>query len=118
MEALFVIHKRQQDKIQNRTVSKLVETEAFREANENRIELLSRDQVSNPMLVVNDFCRQFTPEIVREELWDWLHAGMCYSGEYPDELNEVMLLHIYDYMLCLTEVAYSFYRNPINTPAE
>jgi hypothetical protein len=72
-----------------------------------KVEWLSRELVANPMRVVSMFCKQFSPEYTRQQLWDWLVAGIGYGSAYPETLNESMLLILYDYVLCLTASAFA-----------
>jgi hypothetical protein len=67
---------------------------------------LTEEQLANPEIIVKDFCRQFSAEYTRSELWHFLEAGVSLAGDYPEGFCPGFALMSYDYVSCLTEAAY------------
>lgn len=96
VEALFIIYTQQGD-----------HPEMKRENRENdRPQLLTREQIANPMQVVSAFFDKFPLYYVVRELNDCLEAGICYAGTYPDNMDAFQALMIYRNVLCLTKSAH------------
>ena len=70
----------------------------------NQPELLSPEQIANPMQVIDAFCSTFTLFYTRVELWDLLEAVITYEG--GKEIYKGNLLPAYQCISCLVEVAY------------
>lgn len=69
--------------------------------------LLTEEQIANPLLVVDAFRQQFSPEYVRRELWHFLEAGVTHSGDYPEGFAPGYALMAYDLVMCLAEAAFN-----------
>jgi hypothetical protein len=67
----------------------------------NKITLLSRNQIENPLQVINAFYANFHINYIFRELDDWLEAGISYPGPYPENFSELQALHTYRNVLCL-----------------
>jgi hypothetical protein len=67
---------------------------------------LTEEQIANPEIIVKDFCRQFSAEYTRRELWHFLEAGVTLAGDYPKGFCPGIALMSYNCVSCLTEAAY------------
>jgi hypothetical protein len=67
--------------------------------------LLSQDQLANPMQVIAGFFKKFPIVYIIRELNDWHEASICFSGTYPDNMDELQALWIYRNALCLIKAA-------------
>ncbi|OQP58841.1 hypothetical protein A3860_39215 [Niastella vici] len=94
VEALFIIYNQNRDK---KVKNEMVETDKPR--------LLSKDQIANPMQVITGFFEKFPMVYIIRELNDWLEAGICYAGDYPDNMSELQVLYTYRNVLCLINAA-------------
>jgi hypothetical protein len=92
VEALFVIHSENIDK------------ESLKD--EEKPRLLSQDQIANPLQVIKAFFEKFPITYCLRELYDWLEAGIVYSGDYPENMNEYGVLLTYRIALCLIKAAH------------
>jgi hypothetical protein len=72
----------------------------------NQPSLLTGEQLANPFPVITVFCRRFCITYARRELWDWLQAGITFSGTWPENLWPDIVFNLYDYLSCLIEAAY------------
>ncbi|WP_205513025.1 hypothetical protein [Longitalea arenae] len=96
IEALFIIYTQQG----NHAVMKS-------ESRENdQPQLLTHDQIANPMKVVTAFFDKFPLYYCIRELNDWLEAAICFAGTYPDNMNELQALYTYRNVLCLIRSAH------------
>jgi hypothetical protein len=91
-EALFVIYSQNEKSIKHIT-------------EDDSPKLLNRDQIANPMQVVNTFFEKFPMAYTIRELNDWLEAGIAYAGDYPDNMSELQVLFTYRNILCLIKAA-------------
>ena len=48
---------------------------------------------------------KFPMVYILRELNDWLEAGICYAGDYPDNMSELQALLTYRNVLCLIKAA-------------
>jgi hypothetical protein len=94
VEALFVICSRSTD---DDTIKEKIAV--------NKIRLLNRDQIANPVQVVTTFYDKFPIAYVLRELNDWLEAGISYAGTYPDTMSELQALHTFRTVVCLVKSA-------------
>jgi hypothetical protein len=60
--------------------------------------------------VINNFFTQFPITYVRRELWDWLHAGISYNGNFPENMDCEIIFYTYESVLCLVEAGYQIYK--------
>lgn len=67
---------------------------------------LTEEQLANPEIIVKDFCRRFSIEYTRRELWRFLEAGVNLAGNYPKGFCPGIALMSYNYVICLIEAAY------------
>lgn len=95
IEALFIIYS------QNLESADILKQN--REGDKPR--LLSQDQIAKPMQVVADFFEKLPMVYILRELNDWLEAGICYAGDYPDNMSELQVLFTYRNVLCLIKAA-------------
>ncbi|WP_207511065.1 hypothetical protein [Longitalea luteola] len=96
VEALFVIYNKNRENANVET--QISETDKPR--------LLNQDQIENPMQVITEFFEKFPIVYVSRELNDWLEAGICYAGTYPDNMSELQALYTYRNVLCLIKSAH------------
>ena len=95
VESLFIICT-QNKEIQD-IKNQIIETDKPR--------LLSRDQIANPMQVIAGFFAKFPMVYISRELNDWLEASICYTGNYPDNMDEQQAFYTYRNALCLIKAA-------------
>jgi hypothetical protein len=69
-------------------------------------QLLTQEQIANPMQVVTAFFSKFPLYYCMRELSDWLEAGIGFTGTYPDNIDALQALLIYRNALCLMKAAY------------
>jgi hypothetical protein len=70
--------------------------------------------MSNPMDIVDNFCKTYTPSRTRFLLWHWLDAGISYPGtSYSEGVQRSHLLWLYEHVHCLMEAAFIL---PIQRP--
>jgi hypothetical protein len=75
----------------------------------NKIDL-AEERISISMIVFRDFFNEAPMPYIRRELYDWLEAGLSYTGDYPDSLNKLEILHLYQNTLCLIHAGYQVYK--------
>lgn len=95
IEALFIIYTQNTEK--SDIEKRITEPDKPR--------ILSQDQIANPMQVLTDFFQKFPITYSIRELNDWLEAGICYAGDYPDNMSELQALYTYRNVLCLVKSA-------------
>lgn len=69
-------------------------------------QLLTAEQIANPMLVVTAFFDRFPLYYSMRELNDWLESGICFTGTYPDDIDQLQALWLYRKVLCLLKAAH------------
>jgi hypothetical protein len=95
VEALFIIYNQNGEKEEKvKTIPQSDTTQ-----------LLSQDQIENPMLLIVSFFKSFPMVYIIRELNDWLEASICYAGPYPDNMSEVDALYTFRKVLCLVKSA-------------
>lgn len=77
----------------------------------NQTSSLTIEEQSNPMVVINNFCKMYSYNYMRTELWDLLEAVITYEGK--KKVNRSSLLLLYQSMLCLMRVAYILHKQPV-----
>lgn len=95
VEALFIIYTQNSE---NADVSKQI-------AETDKPRLLSQDQIANPMQMIAGFFEKFPMVYISRELNDWLEASICYTGNYPDNMDEQQAFYTYRNALCLIKAA-------------
>ena len=70
----------------------------------NRILRLSPDEINDPRLVVAEFFMNYHLKDVREDLWEWLSAGLTSSNEYFNTgMDRANLIFLYENLEKLVE---------------
>jgi len=95
VEALFIIYTQNSE---NADVRKQI-------AETDKPRLLSQDQIGNPMQVLTEFFQKFPITYCIRELNDWQEAGICYVGDYPDNMDEPQAYYTCRNVLCLIKSA-------------
>jgi hypothetical protein len=103
-EALHIINERNQER---KKLPKEV-TDIIEKINQSAS--LTIEEKSNPLLIINGFCKMYSYNYVRTELWDLLEAVISYEGK--KKVNKGSLLLLYQSMLCLLKVAYTLHKQP------
>ncbi|OQP65858.1 hypothetical protein A3860_14790 [Niastella vici] len=74
------------------------------------VSVLSQEQMKKPQKGVTDFFEKYPTTYIDRELEDWLEAGICYTGNWPDDLFcRSQLLDTHRYVLCLIRSAAHLY---------
>jgi len=95
-DALYVIHSRKTEDADT--------TQQHRCA--YKISVLSQEQIANPEKVIIDFIKKYPQTYIDREMEDWLEAGLCYTGKWPDDLFcRGQLLDTHRSVLCLIKSA-------------
>ncbi|WP_207515966.1 hypothetical protein [Longitalea luteola] len=93
-EALFIIYAKNQNSSSTRH---MIEAE--------KQQILSQEQIANPMQVVSAFFDQFPLNNAIRELNDWQEASICFTGVYPENMSPLSALITYRNVLCLIKAA-------------
>lgn len=73
----------------------------------NRILRLSPNEIKDPRLVVAEFFMTYHLKDVREDLWEWLSAGLTSSNEYFNTgRDRANLIFLYENLEKLVEASY------------
>jgi hypothetical protein len=69
---------------------------------------ISDEAARDPLPLVEHFCKMFSLNYTRIELWDLFESVTCYSGEYfaGKGVDRIILNHLYICLSALTEAAY------------
>lgn len=62
-----------------------------------------------PKITIQEFCRTYTWDYCRMELWDWMDAAISNNGFYREGLDRSFLLLEYQCIYSLIQVAYLLY---------
>ena len=109
IEAVYVIFKRATENEQSG--SELPSTKIPHE----QPALLNEEQLSNPAPVILHLFKRFPQLYIQRELWEWLSAGLTFSGEFSERLYGLYVLSTYEEVLCLIESAHQLIRLGIIT---
>ena len=95
-DALYVIYSNNVEKIEGEKPNPYA----------YEITVLSGDQIANPENTVRAFFKRYPRTYIDRELEDWLAAGICYTGKWPNDLFcHAQLLDVHRCVLCLLRSA-------------
>lgn len=73
----------------------------------NQLRRLTEEEQQNPLAVIHNFYDTYHLNELRQELWDWLTAGLTNdSSSFKDGRSRSDLIFLYEQMECLTEAAF------------
>jgi hypothetical protein len=80
-EALYVMNKKHQAQKQSKTGNTLPDQviESIKET--NQLTILNAQQINNPEIAINSFCKKFSYDYCNCEIWDLLDAVITYEQD-------------------------------------
>ncbi|OQP57606.1 hypothetical protein [Niastella populi] len=74
----------------------------------DKVYLLTHEQADNPNDVLCSFFKKFSMPYIRQELKDWLQAGIDIDASDPVQLKAIKVLLTFNDLECLLEAAYQY----------
>ena len=74
----------------------------------DKVYLLTDEQADNPNYVLCSFFKKFSMPYIRQELNDWLQAGIDIDESDPVQLKAIKVLLTFNDLECLLEAAYQY----------
>lgn len=74
----------------------------------DKVYLLTHEQTDNPNVLLDAFFKKFSMSYIRQELKDWLQAGIDIDESDPVQLKAIKVLLTFNDLECLLEAAYQY----------
>jgi hypothetical protein len=97
LEAIYVIHLNASEA----TITR-------RSVTYDKVYLLTDEQADNPNDILCSFFKKFSMPYIRQELKDWLQAGIDIDASDPVQLKAIKVLLTFNELECLLEAAYLY----------
>lgn len=76
----------------------------------NIVSLIEDYRIAHPIMVFRNFFKKVPMPYIHRQLYNWQEAGVSYTGEYPDSLNKLEILHLYQNTLSLIYAGYQVFK--------
>ena len=76
----------------------------------NIVSLIEDYRIAHPIMVFRNFFKKVSMPYIHRQLYNWQKAGINYTGEYPDSLNKLGVLHLYQNTLSLIYSGYQVFK--------
>jgi len=76
----------------------------------NIVDLIEDYRIAHPLMVFRNFFKKVSMPYIQRHLYNWQEAGISYTGEYPDSLNKLEVLHLYQNTLSLVYSGYQVFK--------
>lgn len=105
VEALYFLNKRRDYEKINKLAQQSKEAQDWA-ATLNLPRLLDKQEVKNPIPIIQHFCNDFPLEYTRIELWDFLEAVELYDGPFREQSSGASICEFYIILATLIEATY------------